>query len=85
MEKQFWRQETGIIWSEKGDQNKRFFNNLAKEIIKRLQLNRIQHDASEQVEGINFIAEEVIKYFQEQFTQKDDGSNFELLNHIQKW
>lgn len=49
---------------------------------KRLQLNRIKNDAGDCIENINFLAEKVIRYFQDQFTQGEEGTNFKLVIHI---
>lgn len=49
---------------------------------KRLQLNKIQKDDGDWVKYSNLITDEAIKCFQDQFTQKEKGANFGLLNYI---
>ncbi|KAH0650590.1 hypothetical protein KY285_030680 [Solanum tuberosum] len=81
-EEEYWKQKAGFTWFEKGDRNTRFFHSLVKGRRKRLMLTKIQNEQGELLEDKGQICDEAVKYYQKQFTQDRDSTDFSLMRHI---
>lgn len=73
---------TSIDWYVNGDRNTRFFHNLVNERRKRLQVRRIQNAKGSWLDTDNTMAEEAVRFYRHQFTQEQEGENFQILEHI---
>ncbi|XP_015161833.1 uncharacterized protein [Solanum tuberosum] len=82
-EEEFWRQKASIQWFTEGDKNTRFFHYLVKGRRKRLALTRLLKEDGEWVENEEDIISETLAFFQNQFADSGNDSNFSLLQHIQ--
>ncbi|XP_075099715.1 uncharacterized protein LOC142176349 [Nicotiana tabacum] len=80
LEEKYWQQKAGMTWFKEGDRNTKFFHAQVRGRRKRLKLNRIQK--STWIEEEQEIAEEAIKFYEEQFTEADTPSSFDILEHI---
>ncbi|XP_019248338.1 PREDICTED: uncharacterized protein LOC109227594 [Nicotiana attenuata] len=69
IEEEFWKQKSGIAWFKDGDRNTKFFHAQVKGRRKRLQLNRIKDNMGNWIEEDEHIAEEAVRFYQDQFTE----------------
>lgn len=65
-----------------GDRNTRFFHSLVKERRHKLKVNRIKNSQGCWLEDEGEITTEATKFFQHQFQQERDSTNFTLLDHV---
>lgn len=63
-------------WFKDGERNTKFFHTMVKQRRIRLWINKIQNEEGEWVEGDNEIAEEVISFYQKQFTKEEKAEEF---------
>nr|XP_009796280.1 PREDICTED: uncharacterized protein LOC104242863 [Nicotiana sylvestris] len=82
LEEKYWQQKAGMTWFKEGDRNTKFFHAQVRGRRKRLQLNRIQNSGGTWIEEEQEIAEEAIKYYEEQFTEVATPSLFDILEHV---
>ncbi|XP_070025375.1 uncharacterized protein [Nicotiana sylvestris] len=82
LEEKFWQQKAGMTWFKEGDRNTNFFHAQVIGRRKRLQLNRIQDSGGTWIEKEKEIAEESIRFYEEQFTEIASPSLFEIVDHV---
>ncbi|XP_070004804.1 uncharacterized protein [Nicotiana sylvestris] len=82
LEEKFWQQKAGMTWFKEGDRNTNFFHAQVRGRRKRLQLNRIQDSGGTWIEEEKEIAEEAIRFCEEQFTKTASPSLFEIVDHV---
>ncbi|XP_075076678.1 uncharacterized protein LOC142163304 [Nicotiana tabacum] len=82
LEEKFWQQKAGMTWFKEGDRNTNFFHAQVRGRRKRLQLNRIQDSGGTWIEEEKEIAEEAIRFYEEQFTKTASPSLFEIVDHV---
>nr|XP_009762797.1 PREDICTED: uncharacterized protein LOC104214780 [Nicotiana sylvestris] len=82
LEEKYWQQKAGMTWFKKGDRNTKFFHTQLRGRRKRLQLNRIQNSGGTWIEEEQKIAEEAIKFYEEQFTEATTLSSFDIIEHV---
>ncbi|XP_070012048.1 uncharacterized protein [Nicotiana sylvestris] len=75
-------QKASITWFKEGDRNTKFFHAQVRGRRKRLQLNRIQNSGGTWIEEEQEIAEEAIKFYEEQFTEAATPSSFDIVEHV---
>ncbi|KAG5620558.1 hypothetical protein H5410_005776 [Solanum commersonii] len=80
--KMYWQQKAGYDWFESEDRNTRFFHSLVKGRRNNLKVSRIMNEHGCWLDQEVEIAEEAIKFYQKQFTQERDCTDFSLLSHI---
>ncbi|XP_009622845.1 uncharacterized protein [Nicotiana tomentosiformis] len=68
IEEQYWKQNAGIKWFAEGVRNTRFFHNHVNGKRQRLQLKRIQNGDGVWLESQDLMADDVVDFFQRQFT-----------------
>ncbi|KAH0693072.1 hypothetical protein KY285_020169 [Solanum tuberosum] len=78
----YWQQKAGYEWFDNGDRNTRFFYSIVKGRRKRLPLQRIQNRQGVWLEEEEAIVVESNDFYQKQFTQERDATDFPLLRHI---
>lgn len=69
-------------WFQDGDRNTKFFHAQVNGIRKRLQLNRIQNNMGQQLEGNEAMAEEAVNFLQAQFHEETIPMAFDILDHV---
>lgn len=82
LEESFWQQKDGYGWFKSGDRNTKFFHSIVKGSSHRLKITRIPNEVGCWLEDEAQIANEAINFYQQQFTQERDATNFPLLDHI---
>ncbi|XP_075100498.1 uncharacterized protein LOC142176491 [Nicotiana tabacum] len=82
LEKKYWQQKAGMTWFKEGDRNTKLFHAQVRGRRKRLQLNRIQNSGGTWIEEEQEIAEEAIKFYEEQFTKGATPSLFDIVEHV---
>ncbi|XP_075076322.1 uncharacterized protein LOC142162982 [Nicotiana tabacum] len=82
LEEKYWQQKAGMTWFKEGDRNTKFFHAQVRGRRKRLQLNRIQNSGGTWIEEEQEIAEEAIKFYEEQFTEAATPSSFDIIEHV---
>ncbi|XP_075092579.1 uncharacterized protein LOC142172788 [Nicotiana tabacum] len=82
LEEKYWQQKAGMTWFKEGDRNTKFFHAQVIGRRKRLQLNRIQTSGGTWIEEEQEIAEEAIKFYEEQFTEAATPLSFDILEHV---
>ncbi|XP_075099497.1 uncharacterized protein LOC142176265 [Nicotiana tabacum] len=82
LEEKYWQQKAGMTWFKEGDRNTKFFHAQVRGRRKRLQLNRIQNSGGTWIEEEQQIAEEAIKFYEEQFTEEATPSSFDIVEHV---
>ncbi|XP_019241932.1 PREDICTED: uncharacterized protein LOC109221967, partial [Nicotiana attenuata] len=82
LEEEFWRQKAGMMWFKDGDRNTKFFHAQVNGRRKRLRLTRIQNSDGNWIEEEDLIAEEAVKFYQDQFTEDAVPTTFDILNHV---
>ncbi|XP_070007343.1 uncharacterized protein [Nicotiana sylvestris] len=82
LEEKYWQQKAGMTWFKEGDKNIKFFHAQVRGRRKRLQLNRIQNSGGTWIEEEQEIAEEAIKFYEEQFTEASTPSSFDIVEHV---
>ncbi|XP_070010830.1 uncharacterized protein [Nicotiana sylvestris] len=82
LEEKYWQQKAGMTWFKEGDRNTKFFHIQVRGRRKRLQLNRIQNSGGTWIEEEQEIAEETIKFYEEQFTEAATPTSFDIVEHV---
>ncbi|XP_075074764.1 uncharacterized protein LOC142162321 [Nicotiana tabacum] len=82
LEEKYWQQKAGMTWFKEGDRNTKFFHAQVRGRRKRLQLDRIQNSGGTWIEEEQQIAEEAIKFYEEQFTEEATPSSFDIVEHV---
>ncbi|XP_070015222.1 uncharacterized protein [Nicotiana sylvestris] len=82
LEEKYWQQKAGMTWFKEGDRNSKFFHAQVRGRRKRHQLNRIQNSGGTWIEEEQEIAEEAIKFYEEQFTEAATPSSFDIIEHV---
>ncbi|XP_075111250.1 uncharacterized protein LOC107797084 [Nicotiana tabacum] len=82
LEEKYWQQKAGMTWFKEGDRNTKFFHAQVRGRRKRLQLKRIQKSRGTWIEEEQGIAEEAIKFYEEQFTEVATLSSFDILERV---
>ncbi|XP_075108927.1 uncharacterized protein LOC142180759 [Nicotiana tabacum] len=82
LEEKYWQQKAGMTWFKEGDRNTKLFHAQVRGRRKRLQLNRIQNSGGTWIEEEQEIAEETIKFYEEQFTEAATPSLFDIIEHV---
>ena len=82
LEEKYWQQKAGMTWFKEGDRNTKFFHAQVRGRRKRLQLNRIQDSVGTWIEEEKEIAEEAIRFYEEQFAEIASPSLFEIVDHV---
>ncbi|XP_070017840.1 uncharacterized protein [Nicotiana sylvestris] len=82
LEEKYWQQKAGMTWFKEGDRNIKFFHAQVRGRRKRLQLKRIQNSGGTWIEEEQEIAEEAIKFYEEQFTEASNPSSFDIVEHV---
>ncbi|KAG5601718.1 hypothetical protein H5410_033088, partial [Solanum commersonii] len=77
----YWQQKAGYEWFDNGEGNTRFFHSIVKGRRKRLHLQRIQNRQGVWLEEEEAIVVESIDFYQKQFTQERDATDFPLPRH----
>nr|XP_016509454.1 PREDICTED: uncharacterized protein LOC107826922 [Nicotiana tabacum] len=71
-----------MTWFKEGDRNTKFFHAQVRGRRKRLQPKRIQNSGGTWIEEEQEIAEEAIKFYEEQFTEASTPSSFDIVEHV---
>nr|XP_016516053.1 PREDICTED: uncharacterized protein LOC107832701 [Nicotiana tabacum] len=82
IEEQYWKQKAGMTWFAEGDRNTIFFHNHFNGKRKKLQLNRIKSRSGVWIEDQEQLAITAVDFYQKQFTNEGDISDFSLLNNV---
>ncbi|XP_060185616.1 uncharacterized protein LOC132615077 [Lycium barbarum] len=82
LEEQYWKQKAGFNWSTEGDRNTSFFHNYMNGRRKRLQVRGKHNGEGVWLEEMENIKAEAVNFFQNQFTQEGDASDFDILRHV---
>ncbi|XP_070030068.1 uncharacterized protein [Nicotiana sylvestris] len=77
------RQKARVKWLKDGDSNSAYFHNVVKDKRRRLNINKIQNEHYQWVEGTKDISEVAVRYFQGLFCQKDEQNDFSDLDFIE--
>ncbi|XP_075103594.1 uncharacterized protein LOC142178164 [Nicotiana tabacum] len=81
IEEQYWKQKAGMTWFAEGDRNTSFFHNHVNGKRKKLQL-RIKSGSGVWIEDQEQLATTAVDFYQKQFTNEGDASEFSLLNNV---
>ncbi|XP_070036593.1 uncharacterized protein [Nicotiana tomentosiformis] len=71
-----------MIWFAEGDRNTSFFHNHVNGKRKKLQLKRIKSGSGVCIEDQEQLATTAVEFYQKQFTNEGDASEFSLLNNV---
>lgn len=82
LDEQFWSQKAGMNWFAKGDRNTSSFHNYVNGKRKKLQLKRIQDGNNNWLTTQELLANAAMNFYQDQFTQGVDPTNFEQLKNV---
>ncbi|XP_075085049.1 uncharacterized protein LOC142168286 [Nicotiana tabacum] len=82
IEEQYWKQKTGMNWFAEGDRNTSFFHNHVNGKRKKLQLKRIKSGNGVWIEDQEQLVTAAVDFYQKQFTNEGDDSEFPLLNNV---
>ncbi|XP_075074378.1 uncharacterized protein LOC142161983 [Nicotiana tabacum] len=82
LEEEFWRQKPGMLWFKDGDRNTKFFHAQVNGRRKRQKLSWIQNSLGNWIEEDHLIAEEVVRFYNDQFTESAVPNAFDILNHV---
>ncbi|XP_070002593.1 uncharacterized protein LOC142165947 [Nicotiana tabacum] len=82
LEEKYWQQKAGMTWFKEGDRNTKFFHAQVRGRRKRLKLIRIQNSGGTWIEEEQEIAEEAIKFYEEQFTEATTHASFDIVEHV---
>ncbi|XP_075101658.1 uncharacterized protein LOC142177094 [Nicotiana tabacum] len=82
IEEQYWKQKAGMNWFAEGDRNTSFFHNHVNGKRKKLQLKRIKSGSGVWIEDHEQLATAAVDFYQKQFTNEGDASEFPLLNNV---
>lgn len=64
MEKEFWKQKSGMKWLKDGDRNTKFFHSYAKGRIKKIYISEITDTQGDPLSTKNEIGDAVAKFFE---------------------
>ncbi|XP_019232974.1 PREDICTED: uncharacterized protein LOC109213617 [Nicotiana attenuata] len=79
---EFWKQKAGMNWFQDGDRNTKFFHAQVNGRRKRLQLKRIQNAEGNWLDDTNEMADEAVRFFQNQFHEDAVPTDFRILDHV---
>ncbi|XP_070032252.1 uncharacterized protein [Nicotiana tomentosiformis] len=79
---QYWKQKAGMTWFAEGDRNTNFFHIHINEKRKKLQMERIQNGDGNWLEDQEQMANAAIEFYQRQFTNKGNPTNFSMLENL---
>ncbi|XP_075101644.1 uncharacterized protein LOC142177080 [Nicotiana tabacum] len=82
IEEQYWKQKAGMTWFAEGDRNTSFFHNHVNGKRKKLLLKRIKSGSGVWIEDQEQLATAAVDFYQKQFTNEGDASEFSLLNNV---
>nr|XP_009801792.1 PREDICTED: uncharacterized protein LOC104247465 [Nicotiana sylvestris] len=82
LEEKYWQQKVGMTWFKEGDRNTKLFHAQVRGRRKRHQLNRIENSGGTWIVEEQEIAEEAIKFYEEQFTEAATPSSFNIIEHV---
>ncbi|XP_019241599.1 PREDICTED: uncharacterized protein LOC109221581 [Nicotiana attenuata] len=82
IEEEFWKQKAGMNWFQDGDRNTKFFHAQVNGRRKRLQLNRIKDADGNWLEDNADMADEAVRFFQNQFHESTIPTNFRILEYV---
>nr|XP_016481434.1 PREDICTED: uncharacterized protein LOC107802438 [Nicotiana tabacum] len=82
IEEQFLKQKAGMTWFVEDDRNTRFFHNHINGKRQKFQLKGIHNNAGARTDTQTTMADTAAEFFQKQFTQQDEPTNFDLLDNI---
>ncbi|XP_070039818.1 uncharacterized protein [Nicotiana tomentosiformis] len=71
-----------MTWFAEGDRNTSFFHNHVNGKRKKLQLKRIKSGSGVWIEDQEKLATAAVDFYQKQFTNEGDASEFSLLNNV---
>ena len=81
-ETRMWNQRSRILWLKKGDGNTKFFHSRASHLYRKNVIMGINDIQGVWKEGLNEIADVLIKYYSELFTTSSPTTHQEALHHI---
>ncbi|XP_075084856.1 uncharacterized protein LOC142168095 [Nicotiana tabacum] len=82
IEKQYWKQKAAMTWFAEGARNISFFHNHVNGKRKKLQLKRIKSSSGVWIKDQEQLATAAVDFYQKQFTNEGDASEFSLLNNV---
>ncbi|XP_075077069.1 uncharacterized protein LOC142163822 [Nicotiana tabacum] len=82
LEEKYWQQKVGMTWFKERDRNTKLFHAQVRGRRKRHQLNRIENSGGTWIVEEQEIAEEAIKFYEEQFTEAATPSSFNIIEHV---
>lgn len=82
IEEQYWKQKSSMTWFAEGNKNTRFFHSHVNGKRQKLQLKRIHKSDGVWIELQELMANAVVEFLQNQFTQENDPNSFELLHNV---
>ncbi|XP_075103791.1 uncharacterized protein LOC142178353 [Nicotiana tabacum] len=71
-----------MTWFIEGDRNTRFFHNHVNGKRQKLQLKRIQNGDSDWIENHEEIAKAAVEFYEKQFSQEEEPTDFSLLTNV---
>lgn len=83
-EDSFRKQKSGIKWYVEGEVNSKFYHFVVNGRKNILTLKKIRKDDGEWIEGDDDIANEVVDFFQKQFTWENHDPDLSIINCIPK-
>ncbi|XP_070041117.1 uncharacterized protein [Nicotiana tomentosiformis] len=82
IEEKYWKQKARMTLFAEGDRNTSFFHNHVIGKRKKLQLKRIKSGSGVWIEDQEQLATVAVDFYQKQFTNESDASEFSLLNNV---
>ncbi|XP_019234736.1 PREDICTED: uncharacterized protein LOC109215176 [Nicotiana attenuata] len=82
LEKEFWKQKAGMNWFQDGDRNTKLFHAQVNGKRKRLQLKTIKNAEGNWLEDTTDMADEAVRFFQNQFHEDAVPTNFRILDYV---
>lgn len=85
MEEEYWKKKVDMRLFKDGDRNTKFFQCYVKGRRRKMTVSEIQTMQGDVVSSTQNIGEEVaVNFYMEQFTQEQEGTNFDMLQCIPK-
>ncbi|XP_060202276.1 uncharacterized protein LOC132630725 [Lycium barbarum] len=82
LEKEYWKQKSGMRWFKDGDRNTKFIHSYVKGRRKKLALQRIQNIQGDWISSNDYIGEEAVTFYQDQFRELATSTDYEMLKMI---
>lgn len=82
IEEAFWKQKYGMAWFKEGNRNTKFFHAQVNGRRKILKFKIIQNSMGNSLEEEQLIAEEAVNFFQDQFTEYEVPSAFDIIDQV---